>query len=170
MAFSLDVLTADHPVAAFCCGTRSGADAIDLYLKSQALAEQSAGLSTAWVAMDHTKRVGTVIGYFTLSPTSVRLDVRVQQLLPTKVPYPNIGGYLLGRLGVDVHYQGGEWGRVLVAAAVDIAHQLRAAGGGVFLAVDPKNDRLAAWYDALDFGFVPLDPSGHRRRRILKLG
>jgi hypothetical protein len=39
--------------------------------------------------------------------------------------------------------------------------------GGAFLAVDPKSDKLLAWYEGLDFGFRRLDPS--RRRIVVKL-
>jgi hypothetical protein len=48
-------------------------------------------------------------------------------------------------------------GRDLVAAARDKALELRESGGGAFLVVDPKNEKLAAWYDSLQFGFQRLD-------------
>ena len=58
-------------------------------------------------------------------------------------------------------------GASLVAAAIKIARDVRGEVGGVFLAVDPKNDRLLAWYEQLEFGFRRLDPA--KRRIILKL-
>jgi ribosomal protein S18 acetylase RimI-like enzyme len=170
MRFALERLSAEHPIASFSCGTPPGAAEIDEYLKVQALPEQNAGLATVWVAIDRrTRSTDAVIGYFSISPTTLRLTSAVQDLMPLKVSYAQIGGYLLGRLGVAEHYQGSDWGSTLVAAAIAKSLQLRETGGGAFLAVDPKNDRLASWYDALSFGFVPLDTTGKSRRRILKL-
>ena len=44
--------------------------------------------------------------FFTLSPLSKRIDPRILTALGLgTVPYPSVGGYLLGRLGVAEHYQ-----------------------------------------------------------------
>ncbi|MCA2983522.1 MAG: hypothetical protein ACK6DR_13385 [Gemmatimonas sp.] len=171
MAFTLERLHESHDIRAFTCGSRPGAGEIDCYLHEHALAEQNAGLATVWLAVDdRAPAVPCILGYFSLSPTSVRLMPALQDLLPLRVSYAQVGGYLLGRLGVAVPYQGSDWGGTLVAAAIAKANQLRDDGGGAFLAVDPKNDRLAQWYDGLGFGFVALDPTGKTRRRVLKLG
>lgn len=171
MAFSLQRLYESHNVRAFTCGERPGAIEIDRYLNDFAILEQAAGLATVWLALDETSpSAPRIIGYFSLSPTSVRLSPALQDLLPLRVSYAQVGGYLLGRLGVSVQYQGSDWGSTLVAAAIAKANQLRQNGGGAFLAVDPENDRLAQWYDRLQFGFVALDPTGKSRRRVLKLG
>jgi ribosomal protein S18 acetylase RimI-like enzyme len=170
MAFTLERLHESHDVRAFTCGSRPGAGDIDRYLHEHALAEQNAGLATVWLALDDSApTVPGILGYFSLSPTSVRLSPALQDLLPLRVSYAQVGGYLLGRLGVAVPYQGSDWGGTLVAAAIAKANQLREDGGGAFLAVDPKNDRLAQWYDGLGFGFVALDTTGQTRRRVLKL-
>jgi hypothetical protein len=63
-------------------------------------------------------------------------------------------------------HHGGTIGRDLVAAARDKALDLRSTGGGVFLVVDPKNDTLSAWYNALRFGFQRLEPANAKMRRI----
>ncbi len=169
--YRLERLNSSHDTDSFTCGTRSGAADIDEYLKRRALAEQDAGLAAVWVASEQSAKIGeAMIGYFTLSPVMVRLSPTVQELLPVEVRYAQIGGYLLGRLGVATLYQGGDWGATLMAAAIAKANRLRDIGGGAFLAVDPKNETLTRWYDALGFGFVTLDPTGNSRRRILKLG
>lgn len=173
MAFKLTKLTATHPVHAFTCGTRPGAPEIDDYLKTSALQEQSAGLSVVWVVIDtDAKRENDVIvGFFTLSPVVIRVNPAVTAAvgLP-QISYPSVGGWLLGRLGVAVGHQGGDMGRDLVAAARDMALTLRESGGGAFLVVDPKNEKLAAWYDSLQFGFQRLDPANAKvRRMFLKL-
>ncbi len=173
MPLKLTKLTSDHPVHAFTCGTKPGAKEIDDYLRTSALQEQEAGLSAVWVVIDtDAERVdNVVVGFFTLSPVTVKVNPAVTAAVGLQsVSYPAVGGWLLGRLGVAVSHQGGTMGRDLVAAARDKALELRESGGGAFLVVDPKNDALAAWYDSLQFGFQRLDPTNARVRRIfLKL-
>ena len=168
----LTKLTADHPVQAFTCGSKPGAEEIDGYFRTSALLEQENGLSAVWVLIDTdaTRDDDRIVGFFTLSPVGVKVNPVVTEAIGLRIAYPAVGGWLLGRLGVAVQHQGDEVGRDLVAAARDKALELRASGGGAFLVVDPKNDKLAAWYDSLQFGFQRLDPTNPKVRRIfLKL-
>ena len=168
--FPLVPLTADHDVASFTSGNHPGAAEIDEFLNRDALTEQTAGLSQVWLATDPDAATSDdfVAAYFTLSPLSIPLTPAVLAALDVgSVPYRAVGGYLLGRLGVAARLQGQGMGASLVAAAIKIARDVRGEVGGVFLAVDPKNDRLLAWYEQLEFGFRRLDPA--KRRIILKL-
>jgi ribosomal protein S18 acetylase RimI-like enzyme len=168
--FPLVQLAPEHNVVGFTCGDHPGASEIDEYLTISALAEQTVGLSQVWIATDPqgSSAGQTIAGYFTLSPLSIPLTPAVLDALGLgSVPYRSVGGYLLGRLGVAANLQGQGLGATLIAAAVKITRQVRSDVGGVFLAVDPKNDKLLAWYENLDFGFRRLDPA--KRRIILKL-
>jgi GNAT superfamily N-acetyltransferase len=168
--FPLVQLTSDHDVEGFTCGNHPGSLEIDDFLKRSALTEQAAGLSQVWIATD-PRAVSPdefVAAYFTLSPLSIPLTPAVLAALGLgSVPYRGVGGYLLGRLGVAARLQGQGMGADLVAASIKIARDVRADVGGSFLAVDPKNDKLLAWYERLDFGFRRFDPG--KRRMILKL-
>jgi GNAT superfamily N-acetyltransferase len=108
----------------------------------------------------------SILGFFTLSPLSLRLD-QLSVALPSLVGavYPQIGGYLLGRMGVHAARQGSGIGAAMVASAEAIAQQSRT--GGVFLAVDPKDDDLVGYH--VKFGFERLAPHGPRRRMIRSL-
>lgn len=168
--FPLVQLTSDHHVAGFTCGNHPGSAEIDEFLKRSALTEQAVGLSQVWIATDPQAASPNefVAAYFTLSPLAIPLTPAVLAALSVgSVPYRAVGGYLLGRPGVAAHLQGQGMGADLVAASIKIARQVRADVGGAFLAVDPKNDELLAWYERLDFGFRRLDPG--KRRIILKL-
>lgn len=167
--FRLETLTADHPVRSFRCGTRPGAEDIERFLQERALAEQASGLSSVMLAIDPVAQENErIVGFFTLSPLSVALSPAVLTAMGlADAPYRTAGGYLLGRLGVSGERQGQGLGAVLVAAAIRVARRAKRETGGVFLAVDPKNDALLAWYEQLQFGFRRLDPA--RRRLVLPL-
>lgn len=167
--YPLVTLTADLNVSRFDCGPRPGSADINEYLKTRALVEQQAGLTSVHVAIDsRAESSGEIAGFFTLSPLSVPISAAVLAIIGVRnVPYRAVGGYLLGRLGVGAPYQGQQLGPALVAAAIKLAHTAQRQAGGAFLAVDPKNDRLLAWYEQLDFGFTRLNHTDERNRRMV---
>lgn len=170
MSFRLERLTAAHPVGEFDCGGQPGAAQFAQYLQDRALVEQQLGWSAVTLAVDDAAASETdvVVGFFTLSPLSTRIDPGVLQAMRLPAAsYPAVGGYLLGRLGVSRRWQGRGLGRLLVERAIDAAQTAARSSGGVFLAVDPKNDRLLQWYLALGFGFVQLHPA--QRRLVVRL-
>jgi len=151
-------LAPTHKVGAF----SSGDAEIDRFLHDQAVVEQTLRLSQVYVTVN---AVDEVCAYFTLSPLTVRVEPSLLTRLGVgAVPYPSIGGFLLGRLGVATHLQGRGIGEALVMRAAQIAKREAAFVGGVFLAVDPKDDRLMGWYARQDF--VAL---GARTRRMVLL-
>lgn len=152
-------LASIHNVGAFACGDAD----IDRFLHQQAAAERALGLSQVYVTTDPE---GAVQAYFTLSPLTVRVDqTLLTQLGVAAIPYPAIGGFLLGRLGVHHALQGRGIGEALVMRAAQIAKREAEVVGGVFLAVDPKTDRLVEWYARMDF----IALGGRSRRLVLPL-
>jgi GNAT superfamily N-acetyltransferase len=161
MRLAIEILTAAHDVAV--CVT--GDAAIDEYLHRLALAEQVRGLAAVHVATSEALRV---VGFFTLSPLSLRVDENLERVLAsTGFPYRQLGGYLLGRMGVGQDYQGKGVGAALAVEAIGMAREQQTTTGGVFLAVDPNTEKLAASYRRL--GFAPLEPNRRRLRMILPL-
>lgn len=160
--FRLETLNEKHHVNEFTCRDA----AIDRFLREHALVEQRAGLCSVTVAINAQHAAQELVGFFTLSPLSIPIDPGVLTALGIEQPqYRAIGGYLLGRLGVHANHQGKGIGKALVAVALAEVRRLRDVAGGVFLAVDPKDDDLVAWYELL--GFTRLAPS--RRRVVTKL-
>ena len=145
-----------HRVAGFACGERD----IDQFPHERAAIEQKLRLSQVYVSTDLQ---GEVLAYFTLSPITVRVEPALLTTLGAdSVPYPAIGGFLLGRLGVQRTLQHQGVGEALVMRAAQIAKAEAEVVGGVFLAVDPKTDRLLEWYAKQEF--VRL---GTRTRRMI---
>ncbi|MEP6591989.1 MAG: GNAT family N-acetyltransferase [Gemmatimonadota bacterium] len=170
--WTLARLHADHPVGSFTCGELDGAKEVDAYLRGSALHEQAQRLAAAWIIEDREAKEESarIVGFFSLSPVSVRIAPHVLEANNLDVPYAQIGGWLLGRMGVATRHQGHNVGAALVAEATRQARRFQDTTAGVFLVVDPKNDRLLAWYEALEFGFRRADPVNPKHRRlILKL-
>lgn len=153
---SLALLGAGHRVDGFACGDPD----IDRFLRHLAAGEQALRLSQVYVV---AQPGGDVVAYFTLSPVTVRVEpALLERLQVGAVPYPVIGGFLLGRLGVATPWQRQGLGEALVMSAARIARRESLVVGGMFLAVDPKDDRLARWYASQDFASL-----GPRTRRML---
>jgi len=149
-------LAPTHKVGAFACGDAD----IDRFLHDLAVAEQALGLSQVYVVSDTANEV---VAYFTLSPLAIRVEpALLERLHIGAAPYPAIGGFLLGRLGVATSLQGQGVGEALVMRAAQIAKREARIVGGMFLAVDPKSDRLAMWYGRQDFAAL-----GPRTRRMV---
>ena len=161
----LEPLSATHQVA-LC---KTGEPLIDQYLHQDALAEQERRIAAVYVAVQAEERA--VGGFFSISPLGVRLSDPLMRHHPLlKTPYPVIGGFLLGRLGVHRPLQGAGLGGALVVLAIEKARDASDKVGGMFLAVDPKTPRLGDWYEKLSF--VRLDPApgkGSSRRMVLPL-
>jgi GNAT superfamily N-acetyltransferase len=154
--YTLVRLAPEHVLDAFTCGDAD----IDTFLRDRARAEQAAGLSQVYVAAN---RARDVVAYFTLSPLTVRVEPALVATLGLgAAPYPVIGGFLLGRLGVARASQGRGMGRALVMRAAQIAKREAAVVGGAFLAVDPKTDALARWYAGQEFARL-----GEKTRRMV---
>jgi GNAT superfamily N-acetyltransferase len=146
------------------CNT--GDPEIDHYLHRSARIELGQGLAAVHLAVDSRN---AVVGFFTLSPLSLRADIRLRDLLGRQgIPYPQLGGFLLGRMGVDRARQGKGIGGELIELAAQIAAAQITHVGGAFLAVDPKSDALVSYYER--FGFLRIDPTGVRRRMLRVLG
>ncbi len=161
MSFIFTTLAPTHNVGAFSCGHAD----IDDYLHNRAAVEQAAGLCRVYVSVDTANRVWA---YGTLSPLSLRADPNLLKAVGmVDSPYAQIGGFLLGRLGTDTQIQHQGVGASVVARIAKIAAQSREVIGGVFLAVDPKEDWLVAWYEKLGFHRLSTDPT--RRKMVLPL-
>jgi ribosomal protein S18 acetylase RimI-like enzyme len=146
---TLERLADHHQISAFSCGQA----AIDEFLHAQALTEQAMGLSSVQVACER-ERPGVVVAYYTISPLSVNIDPRLLAALDIpaeQVPYPRVGGFLLGRLGVQTALQGQGIGNALIAIALEGLRKGLSNTGGAFLAIDAKTERNIATYRKLGF-------------------
>ena len=134
----------------FTCGN----EALDAYLLTQAGQDMKRRVAACFLAIDNA--TGAIAGYYTLSACHVQLtDVSPdwQKKLPR---YPVVPSARLGRLAIDVKYQGRKLGAALLANAV--ARAIRSDIAVHMMVVEAKNDIAASFYVHHGFRRDPHDP------------
>lgn len=146
MAYAFELFGRQHDRATFSCGVAG----LDGYLKHQASQDMKRRLASCYVLVETGKP--TVLGYYTLSSSSV-LFQSIPDDLAKKLPrYPQIPAILLGRLAVDQRAQGQGLSKILLIDALKRA--LNAEISAPFVVVDALDEHLADYY--AHRGFLPL--------------
>ena len=143
--FRLELL-AKHDRSAFDCGVAE----LNAYFHTRVSQDIKRNYATCFVAVD--KQSDRVAGYYTLSMGSVALG-ELPETLAKKLPrYPQAPVARLGRLAIDLDYQGKKLGSSLLADAVYRVAQSEVAAYAVV--VDAKDSKAARFYE--HFGFLKL--------------
>lgn len=135
-----------HDVAGFTCGE----PVLDDWLRDHASTEDRRGHSRTFVWTDATDRV---VAYYTLSAHKVaREDVpkRIGHGGPREIP-----ATLIGKLALSVDLRGQSLGVVLLADALDRIAVAAEQVGAKLVVVDALHEKVATWYEALGFRWVP---------------
>ncbi len=141
--YSIAPLGAQHDRAAFSCGEPS----LDSYLQRQASQDVRRDLAACYVLTRGDS--ATIIGYYTLSASSIELIGLPPELVKKSGRYPLVPAVLLGRLAVDQRFQGqGMSGLPLMDA---LRRALRTGVGVKLMIVDALNDSAARFYEHYDF-------------------
>jgi GNAT superfamily N-acetyltransferase len=141
-------LAAHHVLGPFNCGAPSLND----WLKRRALRNQTSGASRTYVVCDDTR----VIAFYALAASAVSLESATGNMR-RNMPYP-IPMVVLGRLAVDVAYQGQGLGRGLLQDAGRRVLQAADEVGIRGLIVHAIDESAKAFYHRLGFDESPLDP------------
>ena len=156
-SFRIEPLSADHDRSRFL----SGSDALDRYFREQASQDIKRRIATCFVAINVSDQ--DVVGYYTLTATSIALNALPPQIAKKLPRYPVVPAVLLGRLAVSRDYQGQGIGGILLADALK-----RSAGAelGVFaVVVDAKDEAAQHFYEHYGFTLLP----GETRRLCLPI-
>ena len=143
--YVIEPLGDQHDRAAFLCGV----DPLDRYIHKQAGQEMRRHVAAVFVL--RTIESSAVVGYYTLSATSILpsgLPPSVTKRLPR---YPSLPALLIGRLAVDQHHHEQGLGELLLTGALRRSLLLRAELGAVAVVVDAKDDRARQFYEKYDF-------------------
>ena len=135
--------------AAFSCGYVE----LDRYIHERASQEARREICAAVVLLEGGDN--RVIGYYSLSATSILLD-DLPENTGQKLPrYPDIPATLLGRLAVDERYMGGGHGELLLMDALRRAFQATTDVASFAVVVDPKDKKSRSFYEHYEFIALP---------------
>jgi GNAT superfamily N-acetyltransferase len=148
----IEPLSATHDRAGFV----SGSPVLDKYFQTQASQDLKRRIATCFVAV--RGEGADVIGYYTLTATSIALSALAEPIARKLPRYPVVPAALLGRLAVAQKYQGQGIGGLLLADALKRA--ARAELGVFAMIVDAKDESAQRFYE--HFGFNRLPGEGRR--------
>jgi predicted N-acetyltransferase YhbS len=142
------VLTSEHDVAPFCCGIPS----LDDWLQKRALKNQGSNASRTFViCMNHR-----VIGYYALATGSVERLIApgaIARNMPEPIPV-----IVLGRLAIDVQYQGQRLGGALLKDAMLRTLSIAQNAGVRGLLVHSISKQAKQFYLSYGFQVSPVEP------------
>ena len=154
-AISIEPLGPGHDRSTFSCGE----PALDLYLREQAGQDARRRVAAPFAASSDGVKV---LGFYTLSATSIQLT-DVPAALAKKLPrYPRLPATLLGRLATDLSARGVGLGRLLLVDA--IIRAVRSEIASFALVLDAKDESAAAFYERESFIRLPGTPIRFIRR------
>ncbi|MHB8246614.1 MAG: GNAT family N-acetyltransferase [Acidimicrobiales bacterium] len=145
-----ELLTSDHVLAGFDCGT----PALNAWLLSRALANQSSGTNRSWVITDSKSR--RVVAFYASSTASV-IRSSVPRLFGRDHP-EEIPAILLGRMAVDSSYQGCGFGAGLLKHFMLKAIQVSTSVGVRLVLVHAKDECAKEFYERYGFVESRIDP------------
>ena len=145
----IEPLGKKHDRAAFSCG----AGELDTYLRERASQEARKQISASFVLVKDGGN--SVIGYYSLSATSILLDDLPEKTVKKLPRYPDVPATLLGRLAVDLRHKGRGYGEVLLVDALRRAFQASTDVASFAVVVDPKDDEARLFYEHFEFIAFP---------------
>jgi len=145
----IEPLGKKHDRVVFSCGI----DALDTYLQKRASQETKKKIATTFVMVEGL--TGAVIGYYTLSATSILLTDLPDETARKLPKYPNVPATLLGRLAIDSRYQGRGYGELLIIDALRRALQATTEVASYAVVVDAINERARSFYENYEFCAFP---------------
>jgi hypothetical protein len=133
-----------------------GKEILDNYLCRQANKDIKRKLAVCFVMPD--KESNLIQGYYTLSSNSIPLDM-VPDEFRKKLPksYKSIPTILLGRLAVEIQYQGTGTGKLLLVDALKRCFESSSSIGSFAFIVDPLDNDAEKFYEK--YGFIKLPDS-----------
>lgn len=148
----VEFLAAHHERASFDCGK----EPLNRYIREVARQNANRNLGVTQVIVAEPG-AADIMGYFTLVTRTVEAEV-----LPEKrLPHGDVGVVLLGRLAVDLRYQGQKLGKRMLLRAMAETEAAAQRIGIYALVLDALDEEARSWYLKLDFGFKPVldDPN-----------
>ncbi|MDI9546811.1 MAG: GNAT family N-acetyltransferase [Chloroflexota bacterium] len=145
-------LTRAHDRKGFSCGN----EMLDRYLHTQARQDIQRRVAQVYVLLDEDQR--TILGYHTLSNSSVLLSDLPEELRRRLPRYPKIPVTLLGRLAVAARCQGQGFGRLLLVDALRRSARQATEIASAAVIVDAIDESAVKFYQRYHFLALPETP------------
>ena len=152
IGYQSEHLASKHDRTEFSCGV----EALDRYLRTQALQDVHKRVAAAFVLTPDGK---TVAGFYTLSAHTVTL-VDLPSNIAKKLPrYPDVPATLLGRLAVNRTFQGRGVGALLLMDAFKRVLAASREVASAAIVVDAKDEAAQQFYLRHEFISLPQQPN-----------
>ncbi|WP_052055724.1 GNAT family N-acetyltransferase [Myxosarcina sp. GI1] len=146
MSLKIELLNSKiHNRSNFDCGKES----LNRYLVKTASQDLKRKVATVFVLVDCHNQV---LAYYTLSAFTIEvleLELSVAKKLPR---YPRLPATMLGRLAVDINYQGRNFGKLMLVNALLKAYENTKTIAPIAVVVDAIDDKASNFYKK--YGFV----------------
>ncbi len=150
--YQIEPLNSKHQRNDFDCGI----EVLNRYLQKQATQDKRKFVSAPFVAIRQNNQ--EIIGYYTLSATSIKLDDLPINLTKKLPKYPLLPAILLGRLAIDKNYQKSGWGKSLLMDA--LYRSLNSEIAALAVIVEAINTQALSFYQK--YYFIPFKDYPHR--------
>jgi len=147
----ITALAGSHKRQEFDCGNLQ----LNAWLSQIARQHQDKGLSKTFVAL-REEDPNQICGFYALTLAELEnrhLPEVWRKKLPRRIP-----GVRLGRLAVDIRYQGKGLGELLLMDALSRALKIYQQAGGIGLFVDAIDQEAASFYQRFGFESMPDQP------------
>ncbi len=150
--FSIEPLASNHNRENFSCGNEQ----LDRYFRITASQDLKRNIAVPYVIVNLEN--SQIIGYYTLSMTSIDLGELPHSIAKKLPKYPLIGVTLIGRLAVDEKYKGMGWGKLLVMDALYKSLEASKQVASFDVIVDAIDEQAVKFYQRFDFQSFPKQP------------
>lgn len=145
LKYSIEKLSRNYHKTAF----NSGIQPLDNYLAQQAGQDMKRQVAVTYVLCEPPST--EIMGYHTLSATSIELKNLSAPEIKSLPRYPLLPATLIGRLAVDEKHQGKGIGQLLLLHALKVSFRNSEQIVSLAVIVDAKNDKAVQFYQ--HFGF-----------------
>lgn len=144
--YCIEPLNNSHNKESFYCGN----NLLDSYIREQAKQDAHRYISAVYVMRMQDKN--DVIGFYTLSCTSMNVSLLPNEIQKKLPRYPSIPAILIGRLAVHKDCQGNRLGELLIFNALKRSLSLSKEIGCWAILVEAKDKRAVDFYK--NYGFL----------------
>ncbi len=123
---------------------------LNQYLRQYAVKNDQLAIGKTFVALSETKEI---VGYFTVSTAQIAAET-LPDVLKAKLPRYPVPAFRIGKLAVDLRFQGYKVGRWLLTKALEKALEVSQSVGLYAILVDAIDEKAKSFY--VKYGFVPL--------------